>query len=261
LHLLRFAYKFLLYRLKSFRLHGIHSPFVFNLYQQVICHNGHFAPYRPIEKLRQKLLRNQRVIEVTDFGAGSKVNATRVRKIAELARISAKPAKYAQLLFRLANYRQPEIILELGTSLGLTTAYLAAARQQARVYTCEGCPTIGQEARQNFKALHLKNIEIITGNLDHILAPLVEKVPQLDFVFFDGNHRYLPTIQYFNICLQKHTEDSIFVFDDIYWSSEMEKAWREICRHPDVTLSLDLFQVGLLFFRKKQPKQHFTLWF
>jgi predicted O-methyltransferase YrrM len=258
---LRLAYKFLLYRLKSFRLHGVHSPFVFDLYQQVILHDGIYPAYLLIEDLREELKENPQEIEVTDFGAGSRISRTYRRRISDIARISAKPPKYAQLLFRLVNYFQPVKVLELGTSLGLTTAYLAAANKKAAVYTFEGCPNIGKQALVNFKNLKLKNINLITGNLDQTLPAFMATVDLVEFVYFDGNHRYEPTMRYYRLCLQKHTENTVFVFDDIYWSAEMEKAWKEICQDPAVTLSIDLFQIGLVFFRKKQPKQHFTLWF
>ncbi|MGV3585645.1 MAG: O-methyltransferase [Adhaeribacter sp.] len=259
--LLRLGYKFLVYRLKSFRLHGVHSPFVFNLYQNVILHNGHYYTYGQIENLRAELQQNHQFLEITDLGAGSKVNPTYRRRISDIAKISAKPAKYAQLLFRLVNYFQPNQVLELGTSLGLTSAYLAGAQTKNPIYSFEGCPNLAQQAQLNWQKLKLSNIEIIPGNLDQTLPAFLEKTTSVDFIYFDGNHRYEPTMRYFRICLEKHTEESVFVFDDIYWSAEMEKAWQEICAHPAVTLSIDLFQVGLIFFRKQQPKQHFTLWY
>lgn len=258
---LRLGYKFLVYRLKSFRLHGVHSPFVFNLYQNVIQHNGSYYAYGHIEKLRAELLQNNRQLEITDLGAGSKVNPTYRRRISDIAKVSAKPAKYAQLLFRLVNYFQPNQVLELGTSLGLTSAYLAGAQKRSTVFSFEGCPNLAQQAQLNWGKLKLRNIQIIPGNIDQTLPAYLERTTHVDFVYFDGNHRYEPTMRYFWLCLEKHTEVSIFVFDDIYWSKEMEKAWQEICKHPAVTLSIDLFQVGLVFFRKQQPKQHFTLWY
>ena len=261
MQILRLTYKFLLYYLKSFRLHGIHSPFVFDLHLNVLLHHGQFGAFSPIESLRKQLLNKSKEISVTDYGAGSKTNKEKLRKIKDIARVSAKSPKYAQLLFRLVNYYQPQTILELGTSLGLSTAYLAAARQKAKVYTFEGCPKIAAQAKKNFQKLNLKNISLELGNLDLTLPAFLQKSATVDFVFFDGNHRYEPTMHYFNLCLAKHHENSIFVVDDIYWSAEMEKAWKEICRHPAVSVSVDLFQVGLLFFRKKQPKQHFTIWY
>ena len=261
MHLLRLAYKFILYRLKSFRLHGVHSPFVFDLYHNVMLHNGYFRAYGEIENLRQSLLKNQKTIYVTDYGAGSKNGSSKIRRIKDITRVSAKLPKYAQLLFRLVNYYQPQTVLEIGTSLGLTTAYLASARTKSSIFTLEGCPNIAAQAKKNFAILNFKNINLLTGNLDETLPTILAQINTIDFVYIDGNHRYEPTMRYFTACLEKHTANSIFVLDDIYWSEEMEKAWKEICQHPAVSLSIDLFQVGLIFFRQHQSKQHFTLWF
>lgn len=261
MQILSLAYQYLLYRLKSLRLHGVHSPFVFDLYENVIRHDGFFLAYQQIEDLRSQLLQDSSTLSVTDLGAGSRTGATKERQVASIARTSAKPAKYAQLLFRLVNHFQPRTVLELGTSLGLTTAYLAAARQQTQVITFEGCPNIAAAAKGHFRQLNLGNIQLVPGNLDQTLSATLPELASVDLVYFDGNHRYAPTLRYFESCLAKRTEDSVFIIDDIYWSAEMTRAWQEICRHPDVTLSIDLFHLGLIFFRRHQPKQHFTLWY
>ncbi len=256
---LRLAVKYAQHLSRSFRLHGIHSPFVFNLQHEVINHKGTFGPYLLIEDLRKALLEDNRSIAIKDFGAGSKTNASRQRQIRDIAKNSAKPAKYAQLLFRLVNHFAPETIFDLGTSLGLTTVYLASARRGSTVYTFEGCPETAKVARENFKGLKLGNIRVIEGNLDETLSETLKKVDKLDFAFLDGNHRYEPTMRYFRQCMAKAHEGSVFVLDDIYWSAEMEKAWKEISAMPEVTVALDLFQIGIVFFRKSQVKEYFTI--
>ena len=246
--------------LRSGNAHGLHSPFVFGLYTSVVRHTGLFGAYAAIEARRQQLLNSPASISVTDFGAGSHTGAGQQRRVADIARTAAKPKHLAQLLFRLVNYFRPATVLELGTSLGLTTAYLAAAGSQHRVITLEGCPNVAAVARETFAALHLSNIEIVEGNIDHTLAPALAALGEpVDFVFFDGNHRYAPTLQYFELCLAHRTDESVFVFDDIHWSPDMERAWEVIKAHPDVRLTVDLFHIGLVFFRKNQPKQHFSL--
>ncbi|WP_233555523.1 O-methyltransferase [Pontibacter oryzae] len=258
---IRLAADYLLYRLRAIKLHGVHSPFVFDLFNHVIHHTGDYLAYHNVESLRDKLLQDNRQLSLTDLGAGSRSIKSKTRKVKDIAATSAKPAKYGQLLFRLANYFQPQTILELGTSLGLSTSYLAAARQNAQVYTFEGCPNIAQVARENFKQLGLTNIRLVEGNLDDTLAPTLAKLEQLDFAFLDGNHRYEPTMRYFEACLTKCHEGSVLVVDDIYWSSGMKRAWAEIKRHPHVRQTVDLYFVGLVFFRQQQPKEHFTLAF
>lgn len=255
------AAHYLLYRAKSFKLHGIHSPFVFDLYQHVILHNGDYYAYPKVESLREDLQNEERILLVTDFGAGPKAGLKRERKISYIARTSAKPAKYGQLLFRLVSHFQPKVVFDLGTSLGITTSYLAEASTQAAVYTFEGCPAIAGQAQANFTKLGLKNVHPVVGNLDETLPQQLEQIQQLDFAFFDGNHRYAPTMRYFEACLARHHEHSVFVIDDLYWSSEMKRAWQEIKKHPQVLQTIDLFYIGLVFFRKSQPKENFTLLF
>ena len=206
-------------------------------------------------------------IQITDFGAGSKVNASRTRAVREVARNSEKPPRLGRLFYRLVQHFGSKTIFDLGTSLGITTLYLAAANAQSKVWTFEGCPQTAQIAERNFadwaaqKGQKQSNIEIIVGNLDQTLPQQVAVSLPIDFAFFDANHRYEPTVRYFETCLTNAHEDSVFVFDDIHWSEEMEQAWATIRQHPSVTVSIDLLWVGLVFFRKKQPKQHFVLRF
>lgn len=233
---------------------------MFGLYTSVVRHTGTYGPYAAIEARRQQLLRSPASLSVTDFGAGSHTGAGQQRRVADIARTAAKPAHLAQLLFRLVNYCRPATILELGTSLGLTTAYLAAADSHHQVVTFEGCPNVASMARETFEKMSLGNIRIVEGNIDDTLAPaLAALAAPVDFAFFDGNHRYEPTLRYFEFCLAHRTDESVFVFDDIHWSADMERAWEEIKAHPEVMLTVDLFYIGLVFFRKNQPKQHFSL--
>ncbi|GAA3946317.1 class I SAM-dependent methyltransferase [Hymenobacter algoricola] len=248
--------------LRSGNAHGLHSPFVFGLYTRVIHDETAYAAYIPIEARRRELLRSPASITVRDFGAGSHTGAGRQRRLRDIARTAAKPRPFGQLLFRLVQHFRPGVVLELGTSLGLTTAYLAAAAPAAHVVTFEGCPQTAAVARQTFEQLGLTNVEQVEGNLDETLPAALAALPgPLDFAFFDGNHRYEPTVRYFEQCLPYRTDQSVFILDDIHWSAEMAQAWQTIKAHPDVRLTIDLFFVGLVFFRPNQPRQHFSLRF
>ncbi|SDX96014.1 O-methyltransferase [Hymenobacter psychrophilus] len=248
---------------RSGNAHGLHSPSVFGLYTHVVNHSGQFAAYEAVEARRAALLTDDTAITVRDFGAGSRVaGAGRTRRLRDIARTAAKPPKLGQLLFRLVNHYRPRTVVELGTSLGLTTAYLALADSRARVLTFEGCPTTAAVARQTFSAVGAENVALIEGNLDDTLAPALAALPDpVDFAFFDGNHRYEPTVRYFEQLNAHRTDHSVFVLDDIHWSAEMERAWEAVRQHPDVTLTVDLFYIGLVFFRPSLPRQHFTLRF
>ena len=257
------AAAYLRWWLRSGNAHGLHSPFVYGLYTTVIGHDGFFPAYARVEARRRELLRSREILDVTDFGAGSRVAGVagqRRRPVRDIARHAAKPPRLAQLLFRLVNHFQPATVLELGTSLGLSTAYLALASTRSQVVTFEGCPATAAVARATFAGLDLPNVRLVAGNLDQTLpATLATLGHPVDFVFFDGNHRAEPTLRYFETCLAHAHEASVFVLDDIHWSPEMEQAWAAIQAHPAVTVTIDLFYVGLVFFRKKQPRQDFRL--
>lgn len=243
--------------------HGLHSPFVYALYTEVISARSDTTPFTAIEQLRKQLRQSTELISVTDLGAGSRTGAGQQRQLGHIARSAQKSVRYAQLLNRLVQRFKPKTVLELGTSLGLTTAYLAeaAAHTNSRVITFEGCPAIAARAKQHLAGLGYQQVDVIVGDLRKTLASELAKIPSLDFVFFDANHRYEPTIQYFTACLEKAHNDSVFIFDDIHWSDEMEQAWAAIKGHPSVQVTVDLFGIGLVFFRRQQPRQHFRLRF
>ncbi|AYD48042.1 O-methyltransferase [Arachidicoccus soli] len=246
--------------------HGMHSPFVFEFITKILNDKKQYLFYEEIELLRRQLKHDDRVLEIEDFGAGSRVNATNKRKVAAVAKSALKPKKYSRLLFRLVQFYRPENVLELGTCFGITTAYLANGNKAAKVFTMEGARQIAEVANQDFEALRLKNIELILGNMDHTLPALIKRLQAekeiLDFVFIDGNHREEPTVRYFEQLLPVLNEYSILVFDDIHWSEEMEAAWQRIIAHERVTMSIDLFFVGLVFFRKENKvKQDFCIRF
>ena len=262
LHKLIRAY--LRYLFQARNEHALHSPFAFDLYTRTIRVGDANNPrFRAIHALRRSLLQSRQTLTITDYGAGSRINASTRRTVADVARHTQKPDRFGRLLYRLTDRFAVRTVFDLGTSLGLTTAYLARAAQLhgGRVITFEGCPETAAVARQNLLALDCPNVELVIGNLDRTLAERVADIPQLDLVFFDANHRYEPTIRYFTTCLTKAHNDTVFVFDDIHWSADMEQAWAEIQAHPSVRVTMDLFDVGLVFFRQQQPRQHFVLRF
>ena len=241
--------------------HGVHSPFVFEFIKNVLNDKKEYPFYQPIEKIRKTLLANNDLIEVEDFGAGSAVINTKQRVVKDIAASSLKPKKYSQLLFRIVQYYKKINILELGTSLGTTTAYLASAPNTV-VTTMEGSANIASIADKNFSLLGLKNIEIINGDFENTLPAFTSVTKKIDFVFLDGNHRKAPTLKYFEEILLHANEETIFVFDDIHWSSEMEEAWDIVKKHNQVTLTIDLFFIGIALLGKKfKEKQHFAIRF
>jgi len=240
--------------------HGVHSPFVYDLIIKVLNDDREFYVFEPIEECRKMLKGKNTEITIQDFGAGSRIEKSSVRSVAAIAITSLKTKKYGQLLFRLVNHFSPNMILELGTSLGITSSYLASANSNAKLITMEGSSAVALIAADNFIQLGINNATIVTGNFDDTLAKTLENIELINFAFLDGNHRYEPTIRYFEQVLQKSDEFTVIILDDIHWSKEMEAAWDEVKNHHAVTLTIDLFFVGLVFFRKEQKeKQHFII--
>ena len=251
---------YLKYLLGAGNAHGLHSPLFYKLYTEVISTDPHYYVFEEIEAIRAELLANQTIINFTDFGAGAERDGTRKLSIAHMAAASAKAPRLARLLFRLTEFQQPDTIIDLGTSLGLSTLYLAAPKPSAQVITFEGCPETARLAGINFAKAGCRNIKQVTGNLDQTLHPALSSVPRVDLAFLDANHRLEPTLNYFNLLAKKAHEGSMFILDDIHWSRGMEQAWEQIKAHPSVSDTADLFYLGLVFFRKKQ-KEHFVLKF
>jgi predicted O-methyltransferase YrrM len=258
----RLGFKYLKYYFSAAngKGHGIHSPFVFNFILDVLNNRKNIIPPVEISNLHEGLKNNQAQLEIDDLGAGSRIQKTKKRSVGQLAKTAVKPKKYSHLLFRLVKKYDPKTIVELGTSLGITTSYLAAAAPTSQVITIEGSEAIREYAQNNFQHLNLKNIRSLQGNFDEVLPSLLEQLQTIDLAYIDGNHRYEPTINYFKQFLKKKNNNTILIFDDIHWSAEMEKAWAEIQRHPAVQSTIDVFFLGFVFFRDEfKEKQHFTI--
>ena len=254
-----FIRDYLKHRLTAKTRHGTHSPFVYKLTDEVIYDFRQINDYRIIEEQRKKLLNDDSTITVTDLGAGSHLNKRKTKRISEIAKNALKTPRLAQLIYRLAKNSHPNTIVELGTCLGITTAYLSKAAPEAAIITIEGCPETAKIAYRNFRELELENVELQVGNFDSLLPVVLKDTSKLDFVYIDGNHRKEATLNYFYWCLPKVHEGSLLIFDDIYWSKGMKEAWQEIKAHPEVAVTIDLFWIGLVYFRKGQAKEHFKI--
>jgi predicted O-methyltransferase YrrM len=242
------------------RGHGIHSPFVYELVSAVLNDDRYYYAYEKIELIKKNLLQDKRTLIVRDFGSGSSKNGNEVKKISEIAVKAVSGQKFGRLLFRLANYYHARTIIELGSSLGISTAYLASADNLSRVISMEGSPAISGIAIETFSQLELENIKLVTGNFDEKLETLIVENPPADLIFIDGNHRKKPVLEYFEKFLNKISTTSMIIIHDIHWSREMEEAWAIIQQHPKVKLSIDIFSAGLVFFRDEfQIKQQFII--
>ncbi len=254
--------KYLIHQWKSQSEYTIHSPFVFDFCMKVLKGKKSLNLFKEIEKRRADLLANKNILHIEDFGAGSlgKAKSTVSRKVGELASKALKAPYLAQILGRASNFVKAETILELGTCLGITTSYFALECPKSTIFTIEGSSEIAKIARQSFDILSINNIRLSIGNFDIELPkilPLLNPAPRLFYI--DGNHRLIPTLDYFSQLLEISEENDVFIFDDIHWSDEMEKAWKEIQTNDRVYLTLDLFYFGIVFLKNNRAKEHFKL--
>lgn len=241
--------------------HGIHSPFVYALIREVLMNSQHDEAYDGPERYRKRLLLDKRVLKIEDLGAGTGKIAVE-RRVCDIARTSAKHKRYASLLYRLGRYLGARKALELGTSLGVTTMYLATVPSLEELKTLEGAEAVADIAEQAFAAAGLHKVGLVRGGFDDTLENVLASMGTVDMVFVDGNHRKEPTLKYFEQILPYTNNDTLVVFDDIHWSPGMEEAWDQIKKDPRVRLTIDLHAIGLVFFRKEiLEKQDFTIRF
>lgn len=253
MHLL---YSYIKHYFRSIKLHGVHSPFVFELVTRCFYDKTPYLEYKMMDAYRKALRNDKRNIQVTDYGSGSRVFNSTTRSVSAIAGHAGIPKKKQYLLFRLARYLDFRKTLELGTSLGLGSAALGLHKSN-RVVTVEGCAATAAVAQEYFDSFGFNNITLVQDTFAHFLKQPLPFQP--DCVYFDGHHDQKHTLEYFYTLLPSAHNDTVFIFDDIYWSKGMTAAWKEIAAHPEVTVSIDTFWQGLVFFRKEQPKEHFSI--
>jgi predicted O-methyltransferase YrrM len=246
------------YYLKVRNLHRVHSPFVFNLYSEQIVSQREYYCFKPIEFRRTQLLIDKRSLPDSDPGAGSNKLARNLT-VADVAQKSLVDAHYGQLLFRLVGHFKPNIILELGTSLGIAATYMSKAHK-AEVHTIEGRSDIAEIAKETFKKLKSNNVHLHVGLFDEVLPELLSTLKQVDFVYLDGNHQYDATLRYVKMLLPYLHEESVLIVDDIRWSNGMIQAWTQLQQMDEFHVSLDLLRMGILMKRSHQKKEHFVLY-
>ncbi len=255
------AYNYLSYLLTAQTKYSIHSPFIYRLVTEVLEDSRYFYSYEEVERIRYRYLQDSTPLAKKDYGSGSDRSIQQQTTIKNIAQKSSISPKYGRLLFRLANYYQPLRIIELGTSLGISTLYLAKAKPSAHLITIEGAPAVAQRAQQTFRQENLSNIEVKVGRFKEVLPNVLEQITSIDLLFIDGNHRRKATQKYFELCLPYLHNNSLLILDDIHHSHEMEQAWEFIRSHARSRVTINLFQLGLVFFRQEQAPQNFTIRF
>ncbi len=249
---------YLEYLLTANSRHGVHSPFVYKLVDEVIYGRKGHGAFDLIEQIRREMIDSPVRIEFEDYGSGNKSG---LRKLSDIATATARQAKYGRLLFRLVDCFKPQYCIELGTATGITAMYQGAALgMEQHLFTIEGSSKLHEIAKYNIEKAGMNDrILGIHGEFGKTLPTLLNELPRVDFAYIDGNHSLEPTLEYFGLILSKCHSHSILVFDDINWSQEMKTAWINIKKHEAVTVTIDLFAFGIVFFRREQEKEHFKI--
>lgn len=250
------AKAYLSYWLDAVDEHSLHSPFYFDFYTRVVKKNREAEPLEKAEKLRAQLIRDKRVLNGTDPGSGSSTK----REIGRIAQTSMSPLALSTFYSATIEYFKATKVIELGTSFGINTLYLASKSDRS-VTTFEGSAEIADIAKLTFEFSESKNIQLVEGNIDQTFKQYLQSIRKFDLILIDANHRYEPTMRYFNLLMPKLQENTVVILDDIHYSREMEKAWRELKSHKLVYGSADLFRCGILFFDPSLNKQHVILQF
>lgn len=242
---------------KASNQHGVHSPFVYSFVTKCLYSKTAYPAYDDLASYREELRASKTILEVTDLGEGSKVLNAKQRKVSEMVKVSSSSKKDVRLLYRIAKYFNFKTSLELGTSLGMGTYALALANPESQITSIEGCPNTSAFTQTQLKAKALQHVDLISGPFKTELPHL--KASYYDFIYFDGHHNKTATLNYFETLVAKAHNDSVFIFDDIYWSKGMTEAWEYIKHHEAVTVTVDIFYMGIVFFRKEQKKEHFKI--
>lgn len=249
----------LLHFLKAGNEHSIHSPFLYDLYCSCFKSHERFYAFEEIESIRNELSSNDKLIDDHDFGQPSLSLPRKRRAIKNIHHSSSISKRNGELLFKIVNKLKPSRIIELGTCLGISTLYLAKADSQAQIISLEGNSERAIVAKHLFKRSKTKNIEVREGDIDTILPNLLNQVDAIDLVYIDANHSYEGTTKYFELISKHANNNTVLIFDDIFWSRDMTRAWNKIRRNTRITLSFNTNQLGFVFFRKEQRKEHFYL--
>jgi len=236
--------------------HGVHSPFVYTLVTECFYNRKQLVAYDKLSKYRKALRQNDSTISVTDYGAGSRVFKSNERKVSAIAKHAGATSKRTKLLARCIRYFNPSSVLELGTSVGLGTAALASV-PTVKVTSLEGCPATAAVARKQLREFGYSNVDVVVGRFRESAINLLPA--SYDMVYFDGNHSKKATLEYVELLMPTVHNDTVWIFDDIHWSPEMTEAWEEIKAMESVTVTIDCFWLGFVFFRKEQAKEHFKI--
>ncbi len=245
---LRQVLEYLRFYLSAQTADKMHSPFLYQLLVHVFDDKKQYYSFGEIEHFRAQLLASNQAIEVRDFGAGSRAGSTKATTIAEVTRRAASSPRKCALLFRLAEMLKPKTMVELGSSVGISLAYLASACKTSQVYGFEGDSHLAEIASGLARSKNLGNAHLTVGLFEETLEQKLKDIGPVDFVYLDGDHREEATVANYEKLRRHMSEDSVIIVDDIRWSPGMMRAWNRIRQDEAISVSVDAFQLAILFY-------------
>ncbi len=237
--------------------HGIHSPWVFRFVKSVLNDKKSERHFFENQLKQKQLKKNTGYVILQDLGASSSINNGKTKRIGELALSVTTPFKYRCLLGKMVQFYNPDVIIEFGTSLGLTTNILAESTKKV-ITTVEGCQNIHKIALENFLQWNNQNVVAKHSDFDSFIQNF-EFQNRTCFIYIDGNHSGNATLRYVEQFWKKIPDGSIIVIGDIFWSRDMANAWRQLTVPQDKKYTIDLFHVGILFKHTSCMGQHYRI--
>lgn len=248
----------LLYRgLRYRRGYGVHSPFVFNLITKVIEEKCSYYSFYDIELLRRELYYREDKLPCPDRSHPGRM---KYRQIGEIVYCEAIKPSHGKLLFRLANYFKSQRILQIGPNVGISTLYLTSYAKEVRCIALENVPQFAEIARQVFERAG-KHIDLRVGSYASLLPQALRDLGEVDLVYFNTLYEQQHTEALFESCLPYVGDWTLFVFEGIKSSQRMRAFWDAVCARPEVTVTIDLYTMGIVFFNPKLHKQNYIVYF
>ena len=234
------VYKYIahLFHTRHRKGHGIHSPYLFEFVNGVLFNSQGIEAPRAIIKEHLKL-----------------------RSAYAFVRRSSVSKRYGFLLYRITRWFQAQMIIELGTGMGISTLYLSSGSPDTPLHSIEGEKDRAALAAQLICRCCPGPVSIHWGEMEEKLEHILPLIPQRFVAFVDGNHYYAPTVEYLRRLLDRAGDEAVIVMDDIYWSRGMHRAWKEVASWPEVQVSIDLFHMGILLLRRDLPKREIKIKF
>jgi len=236
-------------------LYNIHSPFLFKFLSRITQYSEiDKKNFAQISSLVKRIKKDKRKFQHLDYGQGSRRNKpSKMKKISAIVKTSSSTSSKGKKLYKVAQFLSPNRILELGTNLGIGSAYLAFGNPNGQLTTLEGDEFLANISNGNLESLNIQNANIIIDQFDNYLLKRAQ-LEDFDFIFIDGNHSYDATIRYFNVLYNAQVENQVIIIDDIYWSRGMTKAWSEIQSILVSGYSIDMFDIGIIINSKAIEK-------